>query len=225
MSGNNLIINNNDRKRRITTPLIALLIAVVISIAFASVFVYYPMAVTLQPVQPPVYFETGSNAGAYDLGGSGTPYTSNTIYVSIGSNATSLNITVHPTYQVTYYKNVSIVYNNDGKSYKVCFRVNTPLSNLPSGSKAYLYIYSQGGTRSLSGYPTPTPSGYLAQIDLTSTGTTCVETTTFLGYNQFYEMDLYIYIPEGYNVGMTSGTTYTANLLLIYTPQTSETPP
>jgi len=38
-------------------------------------------------------------------------------------------------------------------------------------------------------------------------------------------MDLYIYIPEGYNVGMTSGTTYTAKLLLIYTPQTTETPP
>jgi len=223
MSGNNLIINNNGRKRRITTPLIALLIAVVISIAFASVFVYYPMAVTLQPAQPPVYFETGSNAGAYDLGGSGTPYTSNIISVSIGSNATYLTITVHPTYQVTYYKNVSIVYNNDGKSYKVCFRVNTPLSNLPPNSKVYLYIYSQGGVRSLSGYPTPTPSGYLAQIDLTSTGTTpCVGT---LGSNKFYEMDLYIYIPEGYNVGMTSGTTYTANLLLIYTPQTSETPP
>jgi hypothetical protein len=220
MSGNNLIVNNEGRKRRITTPLIALLIAVVISIAFASVFVYYPMAVTLQPVQPPVYFETGSNAGAYDLGRSDT--TSNTISVSIGSNATSLTITVHPTYQVTYYKNVSIVYNNDSKSYKVCFRVDTPLSNLPSGSKAYLYIYNQNGTRSLSDYPTPTPSGYLAQIDLTSTETTCVESTT-LESNKFYEIDLYIYIPEGYNVGMESRTTYTANLLLIYTPQTSET--
>jgi len=140
MSGNNLIINNNGRKRRITTPLIALLIAVVISIAFASVFVYYPMAVTLQPVSPPVYFDAGANSNQNDLGGSGTPYTSNIISVSIGSNATYLTITVHPTYQVTYYKNVSIVYNNDGKSYKVCFRVNTPLSNLPPNSKAYLYI-------------------------------------------------------------------------------------
>jgi hypothetical protein len=224
MSGNNLIVNNNGRKRRITTPLIALLIAVVISIAFASVFVYYPMAVTLQPVQPPVYFAAGTNSNQSDLGGSGTPYTSNNISVSIGSNATSLTITVHPTYQVTYYKNVSIVYNNDGKSYKVCFRVvNTNLSSLPPGSKVYLYIYSQNGTRSLSNYPTPTPSGYLAQIDLTSTGTTCVPTT--LDSNKLYEIDLYIYIPEGNNVGMTSGTTYTANLLLIYTPQTSETPP
>ena len=85
-----------------------------------------------------------------------------------------------------------------------------------------IYIYSQGGTRSLSGYPTPTPSSSLAQIDLTSTGTTCVGT---LDPKQFYEIDLYIYIPEGYNVGMESGTTYTANLLLIYTPQTSETLP
>jgi len=219
MSGNNLIINNEGRKRRITTPLIALLIAVVISIAFASVFVYYPMAVTLQPKSPPVYFAEGDNSNQDDL------WSDNKISVSIGSNATSLNITVHPTYRVTYYKDVSIVYNSDSRSYKVCFRVvNTNLSSLPSGSKAYLYIYSQDGTRSLSGYPTPTPSDYLAQIDLTSTSTesTCVGT---LGSNEFYEMDLYIYIPEGYDVGMTSGTTYTANLLLIYTPQTSETPP
>ena len=216
MSGNNLIVNNNGRKRIITTPLIALLIAVVISISFASVFVYYPMAVTLQPVQPPVYFEKGSNADADDLG-------SNKISVLIGSNGTLLTITVHPTYQVTYYKNVSIVYNNDAKSYKVCFKVNTPLSNLPSGSTAYLYIYSKGGTRSLSGYPTPTPSSYLAQIDLITTGTTCASST--LGSTEFFEIDLYIYIPEGYDVGMISGKTYTANLLLIYTPQTSETPP
>jgi len=212
MSGNNLIMNNNDRKRRITTPLIALLIAVVISIAFASVFVYYPMEVTLRPVQPPVYFDEGTNANKADLG------SDNTISVSIGSNKASLTITVHPTYRVTYYKDVSIVYNNDGKSYKVCFRVNTPLSDLPSGLKVYLYIYSQGGTRSLSGNP-PTPSSYLAQIDLTSNGETCVGT---LDSDNFYEMDLYIYIPEGAS-GITS-TTYTAEIHLIYTPS-SETPP
>jgi len=215
MSGNNLIVNNNGRKRRITTPLIALLIAVVISIAFASVFVYYPMAVTLQPVQPPVYFAEGTNSNQDDL------WTGNKISVLIGSNKTSLTIIVHPTYQVTYYKNVSIVYNNDsGRAYLVCFRVYTPLSNLPPGSEAYLYIYAASSTRSLSGYPTPTPSGYLKQINLKSTGTTCVVT---LGGKGYLEMDLYIYIPEGYDVGMTSGTTYTANLLLIYTPQTSET--
>jgi hypothetical protein len=221
MSGNNLIVNNNGRKRRITTPLIALLIAVVISIAFASVFVYYPMAVTLQPVSPPVYFDEGTNSNKSDLG------SGNTINVFIGSDKTSLNITVHPTYQVTYYKNVSIVYNNDTKPYEVCFRVvNTNLSSLPPGSKVYLYIYRQGGTRSLSGNPpTPTSNSYLAQIDLTSTsnGATCVETTT-LGSKQFYEIDLYIYIPEGNNVGMESETTYTALIHLIYTPS-SESPP
>jgi len=221
MSGNNLIVNNNGRKRRITTPLIALLIAVVISIAFAGVFVYYPMTVTLQPVQPPVYFAVGTNSNKDDLGNSvsDTTYTSNTIYVSIISSGTSLDITVHPTYQVTYYKNVAIVYNNDPtKAYKVCFRVETSL-NLPAGSEAYLYIYSQGDTRSLSGYPKPAPSGFLAQIYLTSTDKKCVPTT--LGSKQSYEMDLYIYIPGGGNLE----TTYTANLLLIYTPQTSENPP
>jgi len=217
MSGNNLIVNNNSRKRRITTPLIALLIAVVISIAFASVFVYYPMAVTLKPAQPPVVFVTGSNAGKDDLGDG------RNIYVSTGSNGTMLTIEVHPTYRVTYYKNMSIVYNNDSiKAYQVCFRVESPLSGLPTGSEAYLYIYAASSTRSLSGYPKPTPSGSLAQINLMSTEKRCVVT---LGGKGYLEMDLYIYIPEGYNVGMESGATYIANLLLIYTPQTTETPP
>jgi len=134
MSGNNLIVNNNSRKRRIITPLIALLIAVVISIAFAGVFVYYPMEVILQPVSPPVYFDEGNNSNQNDL------RSGNKISVSIGDNKTSLNIVVHPTYRVTYYKNVSIVYNNDGRSYRVCFRVESPLSNLPPDSEAYLYI-------------------------------------------------------------------------------------
>ena len=210
MSGNNLILNNNGRKRRITTPLIALLIAVVISIAFASVFVYHPMAVTLQPVQPPVYFDAGTNSNKDDLGYK--------ISVSIGDNATSLTITVHPTYQVTYYKNVSIVYNSDYKSYKVCFKVNTPLSNLPPDSEAYLYIYSNGSDRSLSGYPTPTPSGFLAQIDLTST--TVPTKIGLLNAGQGYELDLYIYIPEGASLPSTQ----TIQLYLIYTPS-GETPP
>jgi len=121
MSGNNLIINNEGRKRRITTPLIALLIAVVISIAFASVFVYYPMEVKLRPVSPPVYFAAGTNSNQDDLGNG------NTISVSIGSNGGSLIVTVHPTYQTAVYKSVAKIVNSDSKAYNVYVYVKRAL--------------------------------------------------------------------------------------------------
>ncbi|MGC9011912.1 hypothetical protein, partial [Thermogladius sp.] len=84
-------------------------VAVFTSIVFASVFVYYPVSVTVSPVSPPVYFEYGTNANQPDLGGA------NTIDVTLGANKTSLTITIHPTYWVSYYKNVSLIVNGDSK--------------------------------------------------------------------------------------------------------------
>jgi hypothetical protein len=69
--------NNNDRKRIIATPLIALLIAVVTSIAFAAVFVYYPITVEVSAVDAPVKIGYGNNSNQYDLG-------SGNIQVSVG---------------------------------------------------------------------------------------------------------------------------------------------
>jgi len=226
MSGNNLIINNNGRKRRIITPLIALLIAVVISIAFASVFVYYPMIVTVSAVSPPIMIGYGSNSNQNDLG------YGNTIQVSVGSNNASLSITIHPTYGVSYYKNISIITNTEpagGKAYNIYIRVVTPIT-LPTGSGsavsgtstsgiAKLYIYSKGASRSLSGFPTPSPASgsYIEVVDLTTSGTTEIGS---LGAGQGYEIDLYIYIPEGASLPSTQ----TIQLYLIYTPS-GETPP
>ncbi|MDT7895223.1 MAG: hypothetical protein RQ855_03385, partial [Desulfurococcales archaeon] len=65
---------------------VALAIAIILSYAFASVFVYYPLTVNLSPVSPPIKFLAGSNANQSDLGGGGSPYTSNTIGVTIGSD-------------------------------------------------------------------------------------------------------------------------------------------
>jgi len=223
MSGNNLIINNDGRKRRITTPLIALLIAVVISIAFASVFVYYPMAVTLQPVQPPVYFATGTNSDQDDLG------SGNKISVSIGSNAMSLNITVHPTYQTAVYKSVAKIVNSDSKAYNVYIYVrwtNISITANPLGStfstqnsQSNITICFVSSSRSTSGFPTP---GYTVDykcVSLQSTGLTYIGSLSAGGS---WDIDLYVYIPEG-AYGITS-TTYTALIHLIYTPS-SETPP
>jgi len=225
MSGNNLIVNNNGRKRRIVTPLIALLIAVVISIAFASVFVYYPMAVTLEPKSPPVYFAAGSNYDKDDL------ESGNKISVSIGSNGTSLNITVHPTYQTTVYKSVAKIFNRDSKAYNVYINVRTsiePITASPLGStflaqdsQSNITICFVSRSRSTSDFPTPGYTVDVKCVSLQST-TSSPEYIGSLNEGSSWDIDLYVYIPEG-AYGITSNT-YTALIHLIYTPS-GETPP
>jgi hypothetical protein len=201
--------SSNDRKRIIATPLIALLMAVVTSIAFASVFVYYPVLVQVSAVDTPVKIGYGSNSNKPDLG------PGNTIQVYVGERNASLSITIHPTYQASYYKNISIIRNTDTKAYNIYIRVVTPIA-VPSGGFARLYIYNKGATRSMSGFPTPLPTGYVSYIDLTTTGTTYIGS---LSGGSVYEIDLYVYTPEG--ASLPSGT---AELHLIYTPS-GETPP
>jgi hypothetical protein len=184
------------------------------SIVFASVFVYYPASITVSPVSPPVVFATGSNANQSDLLG-------NTIAVSIGSNATSLNVTIHPTYQVTYYKNIAKIANNDQQTYYVYLRVQSPATELPSGSQLILYIYNANAGRSLSGYPQPTPTSgsYEASLDLTTSGSTSQIT---LNSGSSVELDVYVYIPEGATL---PSSPVTAQLLLVYTLSSGESPP
>jgi hypothetical protein len=198
------------KRKNLLSLALALLTAIALSIAFAAVFSYYPVSITISPVSPPVYFEEGENANQDDLGAG------NTIAVTVGSSSTSVSITIHPTYQVTYYKNVTLIVNSDtSKAYNISLRVATAAS-LPSGASAVVYVYSKGASRSLSGYPKPTPSGYVKSVDLTSTGTTWIG---YLSGGSAYEIDIYVYIPEG-----TSPSSTTAELLLIASPS-SESPP
>jgi hypothetical protein len=180
----------------ITTP-----IAIAISIAFVAVFSYYLVSMAISPV-PPIYFVAGASANQPG------PGAGNTIGVSIGSSKASVAITIHPTYQVTYYKNVTLIVNGDAKTYNIYLKVAS-VANLPPGATAYIYVYSKGASRNLSGYPTPT--GYVAAVSLTSTGTTSIGS---LAGGSAYEIDIYVYIPEG--VALPSPTT--ANLLLIVAP-------
>jgi hypothetical protein len=136
--------------------------------------------------------------------------------VNVGSNSTSVSITIHPTYQVTHYKNVTLIVNSDTKAYNIYLRVASAAS-LPSEASAVVYVYSKGASRSLSGYPKPTPSGYVNSVDLTSTDTTYIGS---LSGGSAYEIDIYVYIPEG--TRLPSSTT--ARLLLIASPS-SESPP
>jgi len=188
------------------------------SLGFASVFTYYPVTVNISPVAPPVNFTAGSNAGQPDLGAG------NTIGVSLGPSGASATITIHPTFQTTYYKNITLIKNWESgagaKAYKVYIKVVSQAS-LPSGSTAKIYIYSQGATRSLTGFPNPAPDSgtYVASVSLLSTGTT----PTFIGTlnaGSAWEVDVLVYIPES---STTPGST-TAQIQLIYTPSGEEPP-
>lgn len=186
------------RKKLLTIVLIALALAVVTT----SVFTYYPVSITLAPQKPPLIFESGSNTGKPDLFGQ-------TITASIGDASTSLALTVHPTYQTAYYKDIARIKNQDSSnSYYVAIKVNTLFTGL---SEAKLLIYS-GSTN-------------VAIVDLLTTGT-----TTWLGpisAGSEWRMDLNITIPETGGSSSTAPTISqpTASIQLIYSPQSTETPP
>ncbi len=150
------------------------LLAAGIAVANASVFVFLPVQVSVNPTQPPVIFVSGSNAGQPDLSG--------TIDVSVGANASSLVLTVHPTYQTTYYYNISLVKNNSTTTtYYIKFNVQTPLS-LPSGSQAYLVVAA--------------PNGSIYKIDLIAGG---VQPNGWIALSagDTLRLDLEFIIPEG----------------------------
>lgn len=104
-----------------------LALTVLVSTVMAAVFVYYPIEATVSPVQPPIVFALGSNAGGSDLRGG-------TIGVAVGNSGTSLSITVHPTYQVSYYRNLAVIKNTDNKAYYVNLTVYTPISSWANGN-------------------------------------------------------------------------------------------
>ena len=172
--------------------------ALILTAALASVFSYYPVTLTLQATPPPVMFEEGSNAGQADLSG--------TITVSIGANQTSLEVTLHPTYQTTYYKDVARLTNTDTtSSYNVWIRVNTAMA-LPAGSTAQMILTDSGGAALLT-------------VDLTTTGTSGPVT---LNAGASLYLDFKFTIPEGTLLASAQGVT--ADVEAIYTPS-AETPP
>jgi hypothetical protein len=175
-----------------------LLPLILLAIAYSGVFVHYPVSVSTSPVSPPVIFLPGSNANAQDIRGN------NIIEVAISPQNTSLSITVHPTFQNNYYRNVSLIANIDIKAYNVTIRVTTPLSGYPPGSMARLLIFDS-----------PSDGNQLASVDLLGTGDTFISQISAGG---IWRIDLFIVIPEP-----TLPQNSTAKLLLIYSP-TSEAP-
>lgn len=185
-------------RREIISLGITLALTVVV---FASVFVYYPLTVTATPTPPSVVFQPGSNAGQPDIG------PGNTISVSIGANSTSASITIHPTYQENYYKNVTLIVNYDSKAYNVYIVFTSVSNNLPAGSVVTLFVYS-GNT-------------LVKAIDITSPSTNTPISIGSLPAGSKWELDFYVKIPEGTNI---NGASYSVTAKLVFTPS-SETPP
>jgi len=172
---------------------------------FASVFVYYPVSIAATPQAPPIIFSAGSNSNAADLRGQ-------QITVSISQANTSLSITVHPTYQTTYYKNITVINNTDtSKAYYIAFRVSSVATDTNLQS-ANLIIKDSSGNQ-------------VATISLMSTGTS---SWYQIPAGAHYSVDLSITYSAGsnaYNQAPGSGNGFTANLQLIYSTQSTESAP
>lgn len=179
--------------RRYALTTIALLaLAAVSSIAYASVFVFYLGNVRIEPVEPPVVIVEGSNANQPDLSG-------NTIEVTIGQNSSSVQITIHPTYQTTYYHNISEILNSGSNTYYVWIKVDSV--SLPAGVNAWL----------IANY-----SGTLYELDLTTSGNTIPGVTGIaLGPNEKIMLNIKVQISEG----ITLPPPGSVELSIVYSPQ------
>jgi len=180
--------------------LILAFIAVVAALVNAAVFVYYPITVSITGYQP-IVFDYGSNANQPDLWGD------NYINVTLGLNGASVAIAIHPTYQHTYYHNVTLVKNVDySKSYYLAFRVTQPVTGWPDESVVKMIIYSSDGVK-------------IGEVDLKQS-----YTTSWIGplnAGDYYRIDFYIYYPEGYRLPRNTQI----QLQLVYSPQNIESPP
>jgi len=179
--------------------LIALLaIATLISIVNASVFVYYPITLTISPQNPPVVFLEGSNAGGNDLWG-------NTITVNTG-DGTSLTIEVHPTLQKNYYYNITEIKNNDSlHAYYIKFRVTEPITD-SRVDEAYLIINN-----------TNTKVQHIIKL---KSGEVQPDDWIELGSSSKFRVDLYIVLNS---VGSSSSITVRVDLIISTT--NAESPP
>lgn len=173
------------------------------SIVFASVFVYYPASVQVSPTAPPVIFIEGSNSNQRDLYGT-------IITTTIDTTGTSASITLHPTYQRTYYLDVLRIKNQDSQAYYVRINVISTITNGNLAS-AKLYIYN-GGVR-------------VGVVDLL---TTQLQPDSWIVLNGNGELRIdfeFQYATSGGSYNTAPSGSGTINLELVYSTVNTETPP
>jgi len=117
------------------------ILALALAVVNAAVFVYYPMSLNLEPSKPAVYFVPGSNANQPDvMYGAG-----NTIAVTVDSAGAQATMTVHPTYQRTYYKEVLNITNQDTQAYDVWLIIDDAINVGGNLTSARLYAKDASG--------------------------------------------------------------------------------
>ncbi|MCS7139634.1 MAG: hypothetical protein NZ940_02885 [Candidatus Nezhaarchaeota archaeon] len=178
-------------------PIVVLLAT---SIALATVFVYYPLTVTIEPTAPGVRFWKGSNADQPDIG----PYR---ITVTLGLNNTSASIVIHPTYQENYYKDILRVRNYDDDAMYVYFIFYSCEGNLPPGSSVVMIIYEGATKLNVTNITVPTLNQAIYMNRIGSKG--------------IWQIDFYVNMTEGHDI---TSAIYVATMRLVYTP-VNETPP
>jgi len=191
-----------------------LLIALAVAVAAvnASVFVYYPLSISLATSKPAVYFVPGSNANQNDIMyGAG-----NKIDVTVDSAGAQAWITIHPTYQRTYYKDVLQIKNQDNQAYYVWLIIDDPISVGGNLTAAYLHVIDLStGTATL-----------VKTIDLSQTGGIQIGQ---IPANGVWRIDLEFWM-TGYTANQPGSPSQpptipdqSAGLRLVYTPS-NETP-
>jgi len=186
----------NDHKM-----LILILVSMLTSFAYASIFTYNPLTTNISPVAPPIIFKYGGNTGKADLRGT-------TITANIGNANTSLTLTLHPTYQKVYYKDIAKINNTDSNAYYIMLKVTNPLTNSKIVS-AKLYLY-EGTTKKL-------------EVNLLATGST---SWVLINGKAEWRIDVEIEISEtGGSYDTPPFTSDSATLNLIYSTQNVESPP
>jgi len=194
---------------------ILIALAIALAIVNASVFVYYPLTVSVQGTTAEVRFALGSNANQPDLAGT-------TITVALeGSYNTKATVAVHPTNEKTYYRNVLVIENHGvDRTYYAWINVTQAISS-SSITAAYLYVKDGSGN-------------ILAKIDLKTTGIqpgrsaspnyitipAATQSDTTVTPGKLY-IDIEIEIDRDVDAGTVSDT---AQLELIYSPQSLERP-
>lgn len=185
--------------------LVALLaIAALVGIVNATVFVYYPISVTVSPQPPPVIFRPGTNANKTDLWGE-------TIEVIVEDYGTKLTITVHPTVQRNYYYDIVKIFNRDeNNAYYAKFRVLTPITD-ERISKAYLIVVNE-------------TEDIVSMIDLMSSG---LQPDVWIELNAYsiLRVDLYLELTDYELTDYQDGDPVTAKIDFIYSPTNTEEPP
>jgi len=196
-------------KREVKRLYLLVALAAIVAAVNAAVFVYYPLTISLQPSKPAVYFVPGSNANQPDImyGVDG-----NRIVVTVDSAGAQASITVHPTYQRTYYKDVLRVVNQDNVTYTVWLIIDDPITVGGNLTSAKLYVKDASGTT-------------VKPVDLSQTGPVLIGQ---ISGGAYWRIDLEFEITGYGNQGSPNAAPILsdtfATLRLVYTPS-SETPP